>query len=199
MANQQIKHPQLKPLKISCTSSDCENGLHCFKKSRYMAENERGRCRSCGIDLINWKRVQKRDLSDAFYTFKSLKYELVRHHFWHKPIDQKAENHARRKGHSKLVIAARQRLTNSLAPIDNAFDGRQTPFEGNIIYYAQHALACCCRTCLEYWHGIPKKEPLNGDEIEYLTNLIMMYIDERMPSLTLEGEHISAMRKIIRG
>ncbi len=43
-------------------------------------------------------------------------------------------------------------------------DGRQTPREGNTIFYAQHATASCCRTCIEYWHGIPKNgaTPLAG-------------------------------------
>ncbi len=39
------------PLKISCTDSDCEQGLHCFKfHSRKMAAGDRGKCRSCGVD-----------------------------------------------------------------------------------------------------------------------------------------------------
>jgi hypothetical protein len=193
MNKQRSQRPQLKALKITCTSSDCANNLHCFKKSRKMAESERGRCRSCGIDLIDWNRVHKRDAEDAAFVFSSLKHELVRHYFWHKDIDKKAVNHARRKGRIGIRKASRNRLIKYLSP-DNPYDGRQTPYEGNVIYYAQHALACCCRTCLEYWHGIPKKEILSSAQIDYFTNLIMMYIDERMPNLTKSGEKIPPIR-----
>jgi hypothetical protein len=194
MANRNTKRKELPPLKITCTSSDCVNDLHCFKKSREMAEEDRGRCRSCGADLIEWDRIHQRDLGDVEYIFSALKYELVRHHFWHKPIDKKAENHARRKGRNGLQIAVKHRLENHLAPINNPFDGRQTPLEGNVIFYAQHALGCCCRTCLEYWHGIKKREPLREDHIKYLTSLIMLYIEDRMPFLTENGEKIPPIR-----
>lgn len=198
MTEEQSKSSKLKPLRITCTSSDCNNGLHCFKKSKKMAETERGRCRECGIELIDWPRVQKRELSDSQFTFASLKNELIRHHFWHKEIDKHAENHARRKGRAGIQSATTKRLIKSLAP-NNPYDGRQTPHEGNIIYYAQHALACCCRTCLEYWHGIPKSDQLSEQQVEYFTQLAMMYIDERMPNLTENGEKIPALRNTIMG
>lgn len=155
-----------------------------------MTEMERGQCRYCGTRLVNWKRVHKRNLDDAVFTFESLKYELVRHHFWHKSIDLKAENHARRKGRIKLQEAVRRRLEQSVASASPPYDGRQTPWEGNIIYYAQHALACCCRTCMEYWHGIPKGVELSNVELDYFVELVMMYIDEHMPHLTETGEKI---------
>ncbi len=192
MTNKKLK--ELKPLKLTCTSSDCENNLHCFKKSRNMAREEYGRCRACGADLIEWKRVHKRDINDFDYVFHALKYELIRHHFWHLPIDQRAINHARRKGRIGLNEAVVKRLEKHLAPINYAYDGRQTPYEGNVIYYAQHALACCCRTCLEYWHGISKQEPLTKEQIKYFTSLIMMYINERIPDLTDNGEYVPALR-----
>ena len=92
----QFQRPE--PLDIKCTSSDCKNGLHCFKATRQMAPAERGRCRSCGADLVDWSRVHRRDKADAAYTFAALEYELIRHHHWHKTIDDKALRHARRKG-----------------------------------------------------------------------------------------------------
>jgi hypothetical protein len=185
-----VRPAELKPLKITCTSADCENDLHCFKKSRRMPEAERGRCRYCGADLVDWTRVQKRDIGDAPFVFESLKYELIRHHFWHKTIDLKTENHARRKGRRGLKEAARKRLEKYIAPASPSRDGRQTPWDGNIIFYAQHALACCCRTCMQYWHGIPKGVELSTEEVNYFVELIMMYIDERMPDLTESGEKI---------
>src|SRR5436853_4729172 len=96
---------ELKPLDIRCTSTDCENGLHCFRQTKKQAQANLfgtgglgGQCRSCGANLVDWSRVYKRDLADAEYTFNALKNELIRHHFWHIEIDIKAVNHAKRKG-----------------------------------------------------------------------------------------------------
>src|SRR5256885_7482495 len=90
------KTKDLKPLKIKCTSSNCGAGLHCFRQTKKMAETKQGgRCRYCGADLVDWKRVHRKDKQDADNTFRMLKYELIRHHFWHLEIDQKAVNHAR--------------------------------------------------------------------------------------------------------
>ena len=179
------------PLKISCTDSDCEQGLHCFKfHSRRMADGDRGKCRSCGADLVDWERVHRRDGADVAHTFAALKRELIRHHTWHVAIDDKAMAHARRKGMVRLLAAARHRLVKCLAPAEPARDGRQTPFEGNAIYLAQHATACCCRPCLEYWHAIPKGRPLMAEEVEYAYGLVEAYLRERLPELKEEPEKV---------
>jgi hypothetical protein len=87
---------ELEPLKITCTSTDCDNGLHCFRQTRKMKTAQiRGVCRECGVSLVDWSRLRIHDLSDVDYTFASLQQELIRHHFWHKQLDQIAENHAR--------------------------------------------------------------------------------------------------------
>ncbi len=186
---------KLQPLKIACTSSDCDNDLHCFKRTRKMSPTEVGRCRSCGADLIDWERIQRRDPSDFGFTLHSLRRELVRHHFWHREIDEKARLHARRKGRVGLAAAAEKRIRKSVGDAEPVWDGRQTPLDGNILFYAQHALACCCRTCMEYWHGIPKGTPLSEDQIRYLTDLVLTYVNERMPNLTEQGEKLPPRRK----
>ena len=53
------------PLKIKCTSADCENELHCFKQLKKMTEEQRGKCRFCGADLVNWDRLHMRDFGDV--------------------------------------------------------------------------------------------------------------------------------------
>jgi Domain of unknown function (DUF4186) len=188
---------KLKPLQITCTSSDCGAGLHCFKKSHKMAEVDRGKCRSCGIDLIDWERLHRRDLSDVTFTFEALKYEMVRHHYWHQIIDQRALNHARRKGRVGLQIAARRRLVTSVGPSEPMRDGYQTPLEGNVIYYAQHAVACCCRKCIEYWHGIPQGEALTESQIDYLADLVMQFVADRIPDLADKGVRVPFIQRVI--
>ena len=196
MSGSQSTKARLKPLKISCTSSDCENELHCFLQTRNMlAASQGGRCRSCGADLVDWRRVHKRDPADAAYTFAALKYELIRHHYWHAEIDQRAMNHARRKGKIGMQAAAESRIQKYVGPAQPPFDGRQTPKSGNALFYAQHATASCCRKCIEDWHGIPQGRELTGDEVMYLTTLLMLYVNERLPFLTKDGERIPHQRR----
>jgi len=199
MAKQfKLKPLELEPLKVTCTSSDCDNDLHCFKATREMKSNDEiGNCRSCGADLVDWGRVFQHDLTDAQYTFDALKFEMIRHHFWHVEIDQKAINYAKRKGLSGLESAARSRLRNSVGSGNNPYDGRQTPMDGsgNPIHYGQHATASCCRKCMEYWHDIPTTMTLTEDQIDYLSELVMLYIKDRMPDLGYEGIHVPPIRK----
>jgi len=171
------------PLDIKCTATDCENDLHCFKQLKKMKPDERGKCRDCGADLVDWKRLHRRDKGDAKHTFASLQHELIRHHFFHLSVDDQAMRHAQRKGRTKLKEAARHRLEKYLAVADPPRDGRQTPMQGNAIFYAQHATATCCRTCLEYWHAIPKGRPLTPDEVDYCAALVDLFLDEKLPDL----------------
>jgi len=181
----------LPPLKVTCTTTDCESDLHCFKfHSRKMKPSDRGRCRTCGAALVDWERVHTRDPADVEHTFAELKHEFIRHHFWHKDIDDDADRHARRKGSVLLRAAAEKRIRSSVGAAQPVRDGQQTPMTGNVLYYAQHATACCCRTCMEYWHAVPKGRELTDAEIQYFTDLVMRFVGERMPHLPDEPEKI---------
>jgi hypothetical protein len=184
---------KLPPLAIKCTDSACGDNLHCFKQARSTAKKKafkKGLCRMCGADLIDWPRVHGRDLSDVEHTFDQLRHELIRHHFWHVEFDTKALNHARRKGRVQLHLAARQRVLTSVSRCDNPREGRQTPFKENTLYYAQHATASCCRPCIQYWHDIPANRDLTEQEIDYLTNLVIRYVDERLPDLDDDSVYV---------
>ncbi len=189
---------KLKPLDISCTSADCESHLHCFKPDRRMKIlNEFGKCRYCGIELIEWNRIHKCDINEIDYVFESLKYECFRHYMWHVEIDQRAINYARRKGRVGIRSTAENRIRKYIGRANPPYDGRQTPREGsgNTICYAQHATATCCRKCAEYWYGIPPDRRLTEQEIVYFTELIVRYIDDRLPFLTDNGERVPPIKK----
>lgn len=171
------------PLDIKCTSVDCGNDLHCFKQLKKMTPDQKGRCRACGANLVDWDRLHRRDKTDAQHTFTALQHELIRHYFFHKPVDDLAMRHAQRKGRTVLKQAARDRLQKYLARADPPRDGRQTPMAGNAIYYAQHATATCCRTCLEYWHDIPKGRPLTRQAFDYCAALVDLFLDAKLPQL----------------
>jgi hypothetical protein len=186
----------LEPLAISCTDSDCEKGLHCFRKTeKLMKKGLVGVCRTCGVSLVNWSRVHGRNISDVAFTFAELRKEYIRHYFWHLDIDQKAINHARRKGMIGLEAAASKRIATALAPSQPFRDGRQTPMRGNVLFYAQHATATCCRKCLEEWHAIPLGREMTPAEQRYCAELLMLYVKERLPTLTPAGEKEPAIRR----
>ncbi len=165
--------------------------------------NKFGKCCDCDIELTGWEQLHKRDISDAAYTFELLKKEKIRHHYWHVEIEPHAVNHALRKGRIELHEAVIKRLKQSIGIVQETPDGKkrpyrdgyQTPYSGsNSIYYAQHATASCCRKCLESWHGISQERDLTECEITYLTDLIMLYLNERLPSLTDHRQPIPRIR-----
>lgn len=190
----------LPPLKIKCRSTNCAEGLHCFLRTkRQRAKVAPGSCYACGEHLVDMDRVHQRNLRDVQHTFEALKRELVRHHFWHIEIDQRALNHARRKGRTGIRVAAERRLLKSVGKPGNPYDGRQTPYNDNVLYYAQHAVATCCRKCIDEWHGIPRDREITDDEISYLTELVCLYVDYRLPDLTEDGEYVPPIRRDTTG
>lgn len=196
MAQSEKKAKKLKPLKIKCTDTECESNLHCFRRTRKVAgKTLAGPCRACSAELVDWTRMYLRDAADADHTFAMLRTEFIRHHFWHLEIDQKAVNHARRKGRVRMREAIRHRIEKYVGPAEPKRDGRQTPWTGNAIFYGQHATATCCRKCINQWHGIPFEHELSGAEIDYLSGLVWRFVEERLPDLTEEGEKVPAIRR----
>ncbi|MDC3985967.1 DUF4186 family protein [Polyangium jinanense] len=190
----------LQPLGVTCTSTDCENGLHCFlqkERKRSGFPRRGGPCRDCNVDLIAWDRVNARDLQDAAYTFEALRNELIRHVFWHSTFNEGELNHATRKGRLGMRDAARKRVESSVGRPQHPREGRQTPFSGNVLYHAQHAVAACCRKCIEYWHAIPADRELEPAEIDYFVELIMLYIGERLPTLADEPKKVPPRRRAV--
>ncbi len=182
---------------ITCRSTDCSSGLHCFR--RYRPKKEKGEtarnvvCNQCGANLIDWNRLDKKDLNDVKYTFEALTKEMVRHHYWHVEIDELAKKKAQSLGSVKLREWVRLRLNSKLAPPSKDIfrDGTQTPKSGNIVFYAQHSTSTCCRKCLEEWYGIDRNRSLKPEEEDYFIELIMLYIHHRLPELTQSGEQTS--------
>ncbi len=68
-------------------------------------------------------------------------------------------------------------INNRLKPSKILNDGKQTPMKGHPVFIAQHACGCCCRGCLEKWHKIPKGKELTEDEVKYIVDLLMKWIE----------------------
>lgn len=202
MSNEQVSNKAadiLEPLKISCKSADCASGLHYFKQTKQMRnKNIFPKCDYCDADLIKWEDVWSRDPDNIENTFKALKYEFIRHHYWHKEFDEKAINYALRKGKIELLNTVENRIRSSVKCPADAFDGRRTKWEGNPIHYGQHATATCCRKCIERWHNIPRDKELTENQIKYFTHLVIMFLEERFPHLPNGKTKVSTNRTLKR-
>lgn len=66
-----------------------------------------------------------------------------------------------------------------LAPAELPQDGRQTPVRGHPVFKAQHACACCCRGCLQKWHGIPAGRELFAKEQAEIVSLLLRWLREQ--------------------
>lgn len=197
MQTQEIIKDEMEPLDIKCSTTQCLSDRHYFTQTKELQEQGAPpRCKDCNVDLVNWDRVRLRDLKDVDNTFAELKREFIRHHYWHRPFDQRAINYALRKGRIELLEAAEKRIRTAFGKPAGAFDWCGTSWEGNPIHYAQHATATCCRKCIEKWHGIPPDRELKEDEIGYLTRLVILYLEDRLPDLPDYKQKVSPIPKI---
>lgn len=210
-------------LKIECKKTQCNENLHCFlpppKSKKSLEEmaspkpanadeahqskvpidttsraSYRG-CWNCGARLVDWERTHALDKNDIEYVLSSLKCELIRHEFWCKEIDQWAVNNARRRGRRRMPEYADKRIRESIGSAHPYHDGFQTRGSGDVLFYAQHATATCCRECMEVWYGIPQGRKLIDTEVAFCADLLVRYVDARMPDLNEEPEKIPSIRK----
>ena len=84
------------------------------------------------------------------------------------------------KGLDTIREHARGFIETRLAPAELPNDGRQTPMRGHPVFIAQHATACCCRGCLEKWHGIPQGVPLSAEQQVYIVGMLMSWMRREM-------------------
>lgn len=82
------------------------------------------------------------------------------------------------KGLQKIESHAYDFINKRLRDITNINDGKQTPMKGHPVFVAQHATATCCRGCLEKWHHIPKDRLLTDEEVKYIVNVVMAWINQ---------------------
>lgn len=84
-----------------------------------------------------------------------------------------------RKGLAVIRRHAGDFVRLRLAPALIPNDGRQTPMRGHPVFVAQHATACCCRSCLAKWHAIPAGRELTAREQRYVVEVLMAWIERQ--------------------
>lgn len=147
-------------------------------------------CTRCAAALPR-DRLHRRELSDADFTLEQLRLDRFRAEWWAAPLDDQALARLTRRPASSIEPTILRRLYSSVGRVMKAGpqagrpfrDGYQTPYSGDILYYAQHATASCCRRCIAYWHGVPEGADLPDADITYLASLMLRYIDERRNQL----------------
>ena len=185
----EIKVSELKIDDVTCGATKCDEGYHCYskKKTSLRKYGEQRVCKECGTDLIDWERIHKNDINDSDFVFEQLRTEIIRHVFWHNQIQVEALYAAYLQGKTKTREKAQRLLKSRIGKYNNFMDGRQTPMgKEELINYAQHATATCCRQCLEAWHNIKMEKPMTQQELDFCTDLVMKYISERVPKLSAD-------------
>lgn len=182
------------PLKkqVTCTTTECKAGYHSFRTNKRLKVNQdskkgfrNGPCSCCGKDIVDWKRIDKRNFKDFEYLTSQLKLEMFRKNYWENPFDDKALKKLKDKSWDEIKNEAENILRKALTlPTQEQFrDGSQTKLNGNVIYYAQHATATCCRKCLEEWHAVDSTVTISEKDLKYTLDLIRHYLEKRIPSL----------------
>jgi hypothetical protein len=177
--------PDLKPVKLTCTSKDCANDLHLYRPGRgEWKEPSVGVCQGCGDTSVDMTIPRARDLDHPEAIFAELGREFIREHFLQKPFDERARRLIHRDGLDGIKNRVHDRLARSIGGEPTAWDGRQTKLEGNVLFYAQHATATCCRKCAWYWYGIPHDGVMDDQDISFCEGLVNAYIDRRADEIS---------------
>lgn len=83
-------------------------------------------------------------------------------------------------GIKKIEEHANDFINERLSPAVIPNDGHQTPMRNHPVFIAQHATACCCRSCLNKWYKIPKDRSLTNEEVIFIIKLIMAWINKEI-------------------
>ena len=95
-------------------------------------------------------------------------------------LSKKLKEYVNDKGIDRVKEHAYDFVNKRLKPSYIENDGKQTPMKGHPVFIAQHACACCCRSCLYKWHHISKNRDLTDEEINYIVDLLMKWIERDM-------------------
>lgn len=90
------------------------------------------------------------------------------------------KEYIRQKGMDTIRRHAEDFVAKRLAPAYPKNDGKQTPMRGHPVFVAQHACSCCCRECLQKWHGIPQGKELTAEQQKYVVDTLMEWIRRQM-------------------
>lgn len=174
--------PAFDPVKTKCRHTKCDDDMHALSPDR-RKKNWRGtyhgQCLSCGATPVDFGKMHRRDRSDFDGIFDALGKEYIRRAYLEGPFDEKAIERARKRGMEAIKARVRPMLRRRIGAEHIFRDGIQTPSDGDVLNYAQHATATCCRKCLDYWYGIEQGRELEVAELDFCEALVHAYLDRR--------------------
>jgi Domain of unknown function (DUF4186) len=182
---ERVKAIRPKKLGIVCGRSECEQQLHSYGRPPSRAHLPPGPCEDCGVAVVPWNLMHARDLTQVNLKMDFLKTEWVRHFFFNVPVTPRIGHFAGTEGLAGLESVANDQLSQPrMLNFDPRWDRYQTKMlDGNIVHWARHAMGCCCRRCLAYWHNVPLETTLSTSDGDYFRSLLMSYIKLRIPLL----------------
>ena len=95
-------------------------------------------------------------------------------------LKQKDIDYINEKGLDVIRQHAQDFIAKREAPAVILNDGKQTPMRGHPVFIAQHATGTCCRGCLEKWHHISKDKKMDKNDVDYVVDVIMSWIENEM-------------------
>lgn len=173
--------PEIEKVKISCTANDCDNDKHAYRPGRgeWKELSAQPACQGCGDTSVDMSIPRTRDLGAREAIFRELGREFIRDHYLDKPLDERARRLIRRYGMDGIRARVSRRLVSAIGREPSNWDGRQTKFGGNVLFYAQHATATCCRKCAWYWYGISRDDDMSEADMTFCVGLVQAYLDRR--------------------
>ena len=93
-------------------------------------------------------------------------------------LTKKYKEYCNEKGLDVIEQHARDFISKRIAPAVILNDGKQTPMKNHPVFIAQHACACCCRSCLEKWYKVPQGKALTKTQQEKIVKLLMAWIEK---------------------
>ena len=120
------------------------------------------------------------------YLVSMLPSENIRYEFWNRPFNDASLTRAQNLGRSAIYAGIAEELRRTVGHVAQAgWAFKMVPTDPqkmtDVVQYAQHAMAVCCRRCIHEWHGIPNVEALTSEQIAYLSSLIKRYLEQRLP------------------
>lgn len=94
-------------------------------------------------------------------------------------LKEKDREYIKKNGLIKIKEHAYDFVNKRLAPSIILNDGKQTPYRGHPVFVAQHATGTCCRNCLYKWHNIKPGHNLSCEEVDYVVDIIMEWLNRQ--------------------
>ena len=95
-------------------------------------------------------------------------------------LGQQEREYALKQGAEVLRSHAEDFVRKRLAPACIPGDGRQTPMRGHPVFVAQHACACCCRSCLAKWWKVPRGVEIPVARQQGIVDFLMAWIGREL-------------------